>query len=66
MLNELAYRKKQRQLGEAQVALSLLADLLKSRPGSIDFEIAVEKAWKIKHLLTHEVFAMERENESHK
>ena len=38
---ELLYRKAQRQLVEAQVALVLLASLQKANPGDREFEVAL-------------------------
>ena len=57
---ELLYRKTQRQLGEAQVALVLLASLQKANPGDRVFEEAVAKAATAKQVMFKRVLALEQ------
>lgn len=56
---ELLYRKTQRQLGEAQVALRLLADLFKVDPKIPGIEEAVVEAHKVKSALFRRVCELE-------
>ena len=56
----LAYRRAQRQLGEAQVALQLLAGLLKANPGVPELEQAAAGAQKAKGLLFKRVTGLEQ------
>lgn len=61
-MDERLYRRTQRQLGEAQVALRLLADLLKARPDLPGIETAVDAALKAKAALFRHVVALEAQH----
>lgn len=56
---ELVYRRAQRELGEAQVALKLLADLQKANPKDAVFEAAAGSAARVKGLLYKRVKDLE-------
>ena len=56
---ELVYRRAQRELGEAQVALKLLADLQKANPSDAVFEAAAGSAARVKGLLYKRVKDLE-------
>lgn len=59
-MDERTYRRTQRQLGEAQVALRLLGDLLKARPDLAGIQEAVNGTMKAKADLFRQVVAMEQ------
>lgn len=61
-MDERLYRRTQRQFGEAQVAVRLLADLLKARPDLPGIEVAVDAALKTKAALFRQVVAMEAQH----
>jgi hypothetical protein len=57
---EMLYRKTQRQLGEVQVALQLLAGVIKQAPWVPGLEVACNEAHKAKGALMQKIFQMER------
>ena len=56
---EIIYRRTQRQLGEVQVSLRLLADLIKSDPTIEGLEEAVAAVHKVKGFMFKRVTALE-------
>ena len=56
---ELLYRRTQRQLGEAQVAMGLLAKLAKAYPGDATFERASSEAHQVKAVMMRRVMDLE-------
>jgi len=56
---ELAYRRKQRELGEVQVALKLAVDLHKANPHMGDLTQAVRSLIQVKQRMLSEVINME-------
>lgn len=60
-MNELAYRRKQRELGEVQVCLKLAVDLHKAMPGNPDLAHAVRYLLQVKQQLFQAVLKMEAE-----
>lgn len=60
-MNELAYRRKQRELGEVQVCLKLAIDLHKANPGIEYLTRAVRCLIQTKQKMLAEVIAMENE-----
>lgn len=57
--NELSYRRKQRELGEVQVALKLSVDLHKANPHMGDLTQAVRSLIQVKQRMLSEVIKME-------
>ena len=57
--NELAYRRKQRELGEVQVCLRLAVDLHKANPHMGDLTQAVRSLLQAKQRMLTEVIKME-------
>ena len=58
-MSELAYRRKQRELGEVQVALKLAVDLHKANPHMGDLTQAVRSLIQVKQRMLSEVIRME-------
>ena len=58
-MSELAYRRKQRELGEVQVALKLAVDLHKANPHMGDLTQAVRSLFQVKQRMLSEVIRME-------
>jgi len=63
-VNELEYRRLQRQLGEIQVALGLANGVHKAKPGNPDLAHAVRYLLQVKHQLFQAVLRMENEERS--
>ena len=61
-MSELAYRRKQRELGEVQVCLKLAVDLHKAMPGNLDLAHAVQYLLQVKQQLFQAVLRMEKED----
>ena len=59
--SELAYRRKQRELGEVQVALKLAVDLHKAMPRNPDLAHVVRYLLQVKQQLFQAVLKMEAE-----
>ena len=58
-MNELIYRRKQRELGEVQVCLKLAVDLHKANPHIVDLTQAVRSLIQVKQRMLSEVIKME-------
>jgi hypothetical protein len=58
--DEIVYRRTQRQLGEVQVALQLMAGVMKQAPWVPGLQVACSEAHKAKSALMQKVFRMER------
>ena len=57
--DEIIYRRTQRQLGEVQVALSLMVGVMKQAPWVPGLEVACSEAHKAKGAIMSKIFQME-------
>ena len=58
--DEIIYRRTQRQLGEIQVALSLMVGVMKQAPWVPGLEVACAEAHKAKGAIMQKVLRMEQ------